>query len=191
MSRNLNYSYQELVGKAQYLFWVNGYKSVSPEKLAKHLDVSISTIRNKYTKEMLFMDSLNSYIVDLSDPFLQKLREAKKGVESLRKFYYMVVDALVDKTFPRSCFMVNTVMEMRNEEQMITDVYDRYFGNMKDSYKTVLHRAIAMKEISKTNLIEEYADLLVGVIFSLSILYRVKTRKELYQFIDEQLSLLV
>lgn len=70
MPRTLNNSYPELVQKAQHLFWVKGFKAVTPSDLAKHLDVSLSTIYNKYTKDMLFMDALDNYVVSLSDPLI-------------------------------------------------------------------------------------------------------------------------
>ncbi len=189
MTRTLNSSYPELVEKAQYLFWTKGYKSVTAEDLSQHLEVSLSTIYNKYTKDMLFMDALDSYVVSLSDPIMFEIRNSKKGMESLRGFFYMLIDALLDKTFPRSCLMVNTVVELRNEENRVSDIYDRYFGNMRASYLVVLQRAIELEELKFPQKKEQYADFLVGIIFGISILYKVKTRDELRLYIDEQLSL--
>ena len=77
MARSLNSSYPQLVEKAQYLFWTKGYKSVSAEDLAEHLEVSLSTIYNKYTKDMLFMDALDSYVVSLSDPIMSENKKFK------------------------------------------------------------------------------------------------------------------
>ena len=190
MPRKLNYTYNELVKKARNIFWIHGYKSISPEELACQLDVSVSTIRNKFTKEMLFMDSLKSYMSDLSDPFLDQLRASDKGIEDLRSFFYMVADSLIDKQFPRSCYMMNTVMEMRTEEQKVADVYNRYITNMQDAYQSVIKRAIEQGELKHKNKLEEYAEHVSGLIFSLSVLYKIKSREELKQIIDGQLSLM-
>lgn len=190
MPRTLSHSYDELVEKAQHLFWVEGYKPVEPEKLAKHLDVSVSTIYNKYTKEMLFMDSLRSYIVNLSDPVLNTIRTSTQGIESFRKFFYMLIDALLEKKFPRSCLIANTAMEFRNENSQVSELYDMYFQNMRRSYKIVLERAIYLGEVKHAERMNEYIEFLVSIIFSMSILYRIKNRKELRQYIDEQLSLI-
>jgi TetR/AcrR family transcriptional repressor of nem operon len=190
MARTLSQSYPDLVVKAQQLFWVEGYKSVTPEDLAKHLDVSVSTIRNKYPKDMLFMDALDSYVTTLSDPIMKQIRESNEGLDSLRSFFYMLIDALLDKTFPRSCLMVNTVVELRNEDARVSDVYDRYYGNMRESYKVVLNRSIELGEIKNPERIEQYADFIVGIIFGLSILYKIKPQEELKTYIDEQLSMI-
>ena len=53
MPRVLDSTYADLVFKAQEIFWLHGYKGVSVQELADHLDVSVSTIYNKYTKDML------------------------------------------------------------------------------------------------------------------------------------------
>ena len=103
MPQVLNSSHEELVQKAQELFWVKGFKGVSVQELSDYLEVSKSTIYNKYSKESLFIDSLEYYTATYSDPFLKQLRETTEGKESLRGFFYSLIDALVDKTFPKSC----------------------------------------------------------------------------------------
>jgi len=188
MPQVLNQSYNQLVEKAQVLFWTKGYKGVKAQELAEHLDVSTSVIYNKYTKDMLFMDSLDYYTSNYSDPFLKQLRESTEGLDSLKMFFYALIDALLDKTFPKSCLMVNTVVEMRNANQEIIDVYQRYFDTLIKSYKVVLDKAIELGQIKYKEKKDEYAEFLLGVIFSVSILYKIQEKEQLLEFIDEQLS---
>lgn len=187
MARVLSHSYDQLVEKAQEYFWIHGFKGVNAKALAEHIGVSTSTVYNKYSKEMLFMDSLEYYTSNYSDPFLQQLRETTEGLESLKAFFYSVIEALLDKTFPKSCLMVNTVVEMRNENQDIVDKYEQYISILTDSYKVVLRKAFAIGQIKKEKSIDTYADFLLGIIFSLSILYKIKSKEELQAYIDEQL----
>jgi TetR/AcrR family transcriptional repressor of nem operon len=187
MSRELSHSYDQLVEKAQEIFWMHGFKGISSKELAEHIGVSTSTIYNKYSKEMLFMDSLDYYTSNYSDPFLQQLRNTTEGLESLKAFFYSIIEALLDKTFPKSCLMVNTIVEMRNENQDVIDRYEHYFRVLTDSYKIVLGKAYNLGQINDERSIDTYADFLLGVIFSLSILYKIKPKKELQTYIDEQL----
>lgn len=191
MPQTLNRTYEELVQKAQKLFWLKGYKGVTTKDLANYLDVSASTIYNKYSKEMLFMDSVEYYISTCSDPFLSQLRKSSGGKDSLRDFFYKMIDVLIDKTFPRSCLMVNTVVEMRNENQEIIKLYQRYFNALISSYKVVLEKAIELGQIKHPEKKDEYAEFLLGVIFGLSILYKINDKENLQKFIDEQLSFVV
>ena len=188
MPQVLNQSYDQLVEKAQALFWKRGYKGVNTKELASCLDVSTSVIYNKFTKDMLFMDSLGYYTSNYSDPFLKQLRETTEGLDSLRDFFYSLIDALLNKTFPKSCLMVNTVVEMRNANQGIIDVYKRYFETLTNSYKVVLDKAIGLGQIKFPEKKDEYAEFLLGVIFSMSILYKIQPKEQLREFIDEQLS---
>lgn len=191
MPRVLNSSYEELVEKAQSYFWVNGFKGVSVKGLSDHLDVSQSIIYNKYPKELLFLASIDYYTSNYSDPFLSQLRETTEGLESLKQFFYALIDALLNKTFPKSCLMVNTIVEMRNENEEVVKRYDSYLRVLKDSYKVVLNKAYDLGQIQDKNKIDDYAEFLLGVIFSMSILYKLKPKEELQQFIDNHISFIV
>lgn len=188
MPKVLDQSYNELVQKAQTLFWVQGYKGTSVMELASHLDVSTSTIYNKYSKELLFMDSLKYYISTCSDPFLSQLRESTNGIDALRGFFIELVTAMETKTFPRSCLMVNTVVEMRNENSAITKLYEKYFDNLVTSYGVVIDKAIATGEIKHAEKRQEYAEFLVGIIFGITMIFKISGPQACIRYIDEQLS---
>lgn len=188
MPQVLHKSYEDLVFKAQSLFWNEGYKGVSVRQLADHLEVSMSVIYNKYTKDMLFMDSIKYYMNTCSDPFLSQLRSTEGGLHSLKDFFYALIDALLDKTFPRSCLMVNTVVELRNENEDVIKLYQDYFDALVNSYRVVLDKAIELGQIKQPENKEVYADFLLGVIFSLSIFYKIKTKEQLRSYIDGQLA---
>lgn len=188
MPRSLNDTYEELVEKAQEIFWLRGFKGVSVKELSEYLSVSQTVIYNKYSKDDLFLDSLDYYTSNYSDPFLKRLRETTEGLGSLRDFFYQLINALEDRTFPRSCLMVNTVVEMRNENDAVVQRYESYLGALKSSYRVVLEKAVDLGQIKYPGRLDAYADFLLGIIFSLSILFKLRSREELHQFVDEQLS---
>lgn len=190
MPKILNQSYPELVAKAQELFWTHGYKGTAIPELARHLGVSTSTIYNKYPKDMLFIDSIKYYVHTCSDPFLLALRESTHGLDALKEFFNGLIQALETKTFPRSCLMVNTVVELRNENAEITEVYEKYFQSLTDSYKVVLDKAIALGEIKYPEKRDDYAQFLLGVIFGISVLFKVSGAQVCRQYVEEQISLL-
>lgn len=188
MPKVLKDSYEDLVEKAQKIFWMKGFKGISVKELAEYLDVSQSVLYNKYSKHALFLASLDYYTNTYSDPFLKRLRETTEGLGSLRDFFYQLVNALEDRTFPRSCLMVNTVVELRTENQEVVSRYDRYLSALRRSYLVVLEKACDLGQVKHKDKLEQYADFLLGIIFSLSILSKLRSKEELQQFIDEQLS---
>jgi len=188
MPKVLNSSYDELIEKVQEIFWLKGFKGISIKELSSELDISQNVLYNKYSKEMLFLDSLNYYTNNYSDPFLKQLRETTEGLNSLKEFFYTLIDALINKTFPRSCLMVNTVVELRNENTDVVLKYDDYLTTLKDSYIVVLEKAYKLGQFKNKTKINEYADFLLGIIFSVSILYKIYTKEELRNYIEEQLT---
>ena len=191
MARVLNTSYDDLIERAQEIFWLKGYKGLSVQELSKYLDVSQSVLYNKYSKDMLFTGSLDYYTNTYSDPFLSQLRESTKGLESLKLFFYELIDALKNKTFPKSCLMVNTIVELRNENQEVVDRYDSYLEVLKESYVVVLKKSYELGQFKKKECINDYADFLLGIIFSMSILYKLNEIPELRKYIDEQISFII
>ncbi len=191
MARVLNASYNDLIERAQQIFWIKGYKGLSVQELSKYLEVSQSVLYNKYSKDMLFTGSLDYYTNTYSDPFLSQLRASNKGLESLKLFFYELIDALKNKTFPKSCLMVNTIVELRNENQEVVDRYDSYLEVLKDSYIVVLKKSYELGQFKKKECIDNYADFLLGIIFSMSILYKLNDVPELRKYIDEQLSFII
>jgi TetR/AcrR family transcriptional repressor of nem operon len=191
MPRVLHSTYDELIEKAQEIFWLKGFKGASVKDLSEHLNVSQSVIYNKYTKDLLFLSSLDYYTTNYSDPFLKQLRETTDGLPSLRQFFFDLIAALLDKTFPKSCLMVNTVVELRTENEDVVTRYANYLKVLKDSYLIVLEKAYDLGQFKRRGKIDEYAEFLLGIIFSLSILYKLKSVKELRQYIDEQLAFIV
>lgn len=191
MARVLKNTYEELVEKAQEIFWLKGYKGVSVKDLSKHLEISQSVLYNKYSKDMLFTSSLDYYTMTYSDPFLKQLRASTEGLISLKMFFYELIDALLDKTFPKSCLMVNTIVELRNENKDVVDRYDDYLEVLKSSYIVVLEKAYNLGQFKKKESINDYAEFLLGIIFSLSILYKLNSVEKLHEFIDGQLSFIL
>ena len=191
MARVLNASYNDLIEKAQEIFWLKGYKGLSVQELSKYLEVSPSVLYNKYSKDLLFTGSLDYYTNTYSDPFLSQLRASTEGLESLKLFFYELIEALKNKTFPKSCLMVNTIVELRNENKEVVDRYDSYLEVLKESYIVVLKKSFELGQFKKKENIDDYAEFLLGVIFSMSILYKLNDIPELRQYIDEQLLFII
>ena len=84
--------------------------------------------------------------------------------------------------------MVNTVVELRNENEDVVKKYDDYLSALKNSYRIVLEKAVDLGQIRYPERLDSYAEFLMGIIFSLSILFKLRPIEELHQFVDEQLS---
>ena len=193
MARLPNIAFEDIVVKARPYFWLKGYHGVTTEALAEHLEISPSVLYKKYDKDMIFIGALESYIDTFTNPFLLGLKDTKEGIETFRKAFYGLANAFVDKDFPRSCMLVNSIVEMHDNsnKQKVTELYVHFMDSMKESFTIVLKKAYELGEISDVSKIEEYATFLSSTTFELTILYKCKSKEELRLYIDQQLALLV
>lgn len=189
MSNTADLSYENLVTKALPFFWKNGYHNVTSEEVANHLGVSLSFMYKKYDKDVLFIGSLNSYVETYTNPILLEIKKSEKGLETFRELFYNLLDAIIDKTFPRGCMLVNSLSEMHDthHKKEVIELFSNFLNNMKTSYIVVLEKAYELGEIENESKIPEYAEFLTSTLFELTVLYLCKSKEELREYIDQQL----
>lgn len=189
MLKTADSSYENLVTKVRPFFWKKGFHNVTSEEVANYLGVSLSLMYKKYDKDILFIDSLNSYVETYTNPILIEIKKSDKGLETFRELFYSLVGAMIDKTFPRSCMLVNSIIETHDTQHKkeLVDLYSNYLSNMKNSYIEVLKKAYKAGEIQNESKIESYAEFLTSTLFELTVLYKCKSKEELHEYIDQQL----
>ena len=193
MARLPNITFDDIVIKARPFFWLRGYNGVTTEELAKHLEVSPSVLYKKYDKDMIFIGALESYIDTFTNPFLLGLKETEEGIETFREAFYGLANVFMDKTFPRSCMLTNSIVEMHDNsnKEKVVQLYKHFMDCMKESFTFVLEKAYQLGEIRDASKIEQYAIFLSSTVFELTVFYKCKSKEELRLYIDQQLTLLV
>lgn len=193
MARLPNITFDDLVTKARPFLWLRGYHGVTTEELAEHLEISPSVLYKKYDKDMIFIGALESYIDTFTNPFLMGLKETEEGIEAFREAFYGLANVFIDKAFPRSCMLVNSIVEMHDHsnKKKVAQLYQHFMDSMNESFTIVLENAYQLGEIHDASKKEQYATFLSNTVFELTILYRCKSKEELRLYIDQQLALLV
>jgi AcrR family transcriptional regulator len=193
MARLPNIAFEDIVVKARPFFWLKGFHGVTTEALAQHLEISPSVLYKKYDKDMIFIGALESYIDTFTNPFLLGLKDTEEGIETFRKAFYGLVNVFVERDFPRSCMLVNSIVEIHDgsNKQKVIQLYKQFMDSTKESFTIVLEKAYELGEIRDASKIEEYAIFLSTTTFELTILYKCKSKVELRLYIDHQLALLV
>ena len=193
MARLPNITFEDIVIKARPFFWLRGYNGVTTEELAKHLEVSPSVLYKKYDKDMIFIGALESYIDTFTNPFLLGLKDTQEGIETFREAFYGLANVFMDKTFPRSCMLTNSIVEMHDNsnKEKVVQLYKHFMDCMKESFTFVLEKAYQLGEIRDASKIEQYAIFLSSTVFELTVFYKCKSKEELRSYIDQQLELLV
>lgn len=190
MPRKLISTDIELIEKAQLLFWENGYRSITPETLAKNLGVSISAVYNSLGKDELFMESLENYLTNYPEACVKIYLDSDKGLEIIKDIHHQIIDSFSSGTFLKKCMVVNTMVEMKKELNGLNDIYDRYFVGLRNALVVALERAYVLGEIKHKSRIAQYSEVLVNLVFSINILCLVMTQDELRTYVDRQFSLI-
>ena len=191
MSRQIRITNEQVINEAMQMFWSNGYRATSPQMLAQKLDISVSSIYNKYGKEELFIEGINKYIKDISGACIQMVKDSDEGIGIIRNLQYMIVDAFTTSTNPQKCFVSSTAVELRNTFPKYTNIFQPLFTELRETYRIALERAYALGELKNRSKIPEYVDLSMGIIFALSVLKRIQDREQLRVFVDQQLALMI
>ena len=167
MSKQVNQNL--LIKKAVPIFWENGYRAVSYEKLAEGMGISKSFLYNQWGKEQLLLDSIDSYLAENIDPAFHFIEHSEKGVGAIKEVYHEVANSNF-KDDPCTCMLMNIALELRNEVPSLAPVYNQFLKNMRGSFSAALHcthKAGGIKDVKK---IAEYVEMLVGLMFGLNLL---------------------
>lgn len=113
MARTKAFDEQEVLVKAQELFWKKGYHATSITDLTKHLQISKSSIYETFgNKDDLFLKSLNHYL-----GYNQKRKSinsiAEGGISAtLEQFLGLAVERAWSDLERKGCFAVNCTVEL-------------------------------------------------------------------------------
>ena len=176
--------------KLMTLFWVQGYAATSINDLAQHTGVSKSFIYTKYGKKGVFEEVFYFYLQNYTDPFLKALNDDTRGIEAIRDKLCKLAGSLHDQTMPKACLFVNTVVEMGDKDKEIVDLSEMYVKRVAEMYSKKLHYCHSIGEIKNPASIPFYTSLLINMLFSLAVLYKTHSKKQLDEFIDSQMQLI-
>ena len=122
MPRNKDFDEQEVLEKAMCLFWKEGYKTTSIDKLCDKLGISRSSLYVTYgNKKKLFLKALKHY-KSKSSEVLKEFFDQDLSVKTLiQNFFEMVIDEIPTDQERKGCFIVNTTTEMAAKDEDITE----------------------------------------------------------------------
>lgn len=110
MARHKEFEINEVLDKAMFLFWTQGYEKTSMQQLVDTMGIHRRSIYDTFgDKHALFIQALQRY-KSLQAERLQLLIEKQAPVKELmRRFLTTMVD---NKDFPKGCMMVNSGVEL-------------------------------------------------------------------------------
>ena len=160
----------EVLDALVQLFWTKGFESASLADIVDAAGLNKSSIYNAFgSKQELFYRVLDRYLDERTAMIEQCAPEG--GLDSIVGLLDMMRTEVTQVTPGRGCLVVNATTELGLREEQAQQVANRYRGMMRGTFRPALQQA-ADDGVIADELVDVYADSLVGLAVSLSVASR-------------------
>ncbi len=192
MPRERNFVEDEVLEKAMYLFWKQGYNATSIQDIVEHLGINRASLYNTFgDKHELFKKSFDHYRnknVAVLKNFLGEYSDVKSGLKAL--FHQAVIQSAADKN-QMGCFVVNTATEMIPGDEEIQKILKNNKETVERVFLEYLEKGKAENQFSEPRNLKAYASLLFTLYNGLKVVSKIDPAgEEQSAAIDSVLSLI-
>jgi len=189
MSRKKEFQYDQVLNKAMWTFWTNGYHATSMKNLVESMGINRFTIyANFENKRNLFLLVLDRYQQEIMAPINNILLESQEGIESIYIYFNSFVQLHVQGKFPNGCLMVNTICELGTHDPEIRQLGEQYLSRLNQAFSLALTRARNRDEIRPDIDLQSTAQFLTGCMEALGILVKIQNQAELSAYVEASLT---
>lgn len=171
MARPTQFDRDEVLEKAMNAFWDQGYCAMGVAELGSITRLKPGSLYGAFeSKQELFMATLNRYGEASVEYFKSALLSAHSPLAAIRSLFHQLAEDSSGRLAMRSCFLVNTALEMARHDRSIQHVINRYFLEIEGVLRETLERAKKMGELSPSRDAEALAAYLLSNIWGLRVL---------------------
>lgn len=154
-----------------HAFWKYGYSATSMANLVEVTDLNPGSLYAAFqSKEDLFLATLDYYGQRSAASVEQILAEADSPLEGVRRYFRQLVKEAADPKAKRSCFLVNTVLELAHQNKTVQKRVNHHLGTIEALFRRALNAAQANGELSPDKDPKALAVFLMSNIWGLRVL---------------------
>ncbi len=149
MARTREFDFEKAIDKATKLFWLEGYKKTSIQKLMKTMGLGESSFYNSFkNKRDLYLQCLKYYNSNITSRRAEALNSPKPIQKKLRDLFNVIFDDLESGTGTPGCLMTNSL-----SFEVLKDAHLRKYvlgemDNFRLFLKNTFQQAIENDELS-------------------------------------------
>lgn len=171
MARPTEFEREHVLEKAMQAFWDRGYGATSMADLVEVTELQPGSLYAAFkSKQGLFLAALDYY----GECSLAKIEKALAGasspLEGIRSHFRQLVKDAADPKATRSCFLVNTVLELARQNDAVQKRVNRHLGAIEALFRRTLEAAQANGELSRDKDPKALAAFLMTNIWGLRVL---------------------
>ncbi|GHE02925.1 hypothetical protein U879_08960 [Defluviimonas sp. 20V17] len=168
MGRQASYERDEVVSKAQALFWAKGYRATSLKDLETALNLRPGSIYAAFgSKEALFAEALRRYAGQSRDQVRQSLKAAKSPLAGLAAHVRALGCVRPEAAPSRACMLVKTLLETPDDDPVLRPQTEEMMQGMEAEFAAAFAAARAAGELPDSADPERLARRLQAEIFGL------------------------
>nr|MBC7612602.1 TetR/AcrR family transcriptional regulator [Pseudopedobacter sp.] len=181
MSRQKQYNEQEVVEKAMYLFWQNGYESTSVRMLEKKMGINQFSIYASFgSKQNLFLESLKCYREKMNE-IIEVLEKSENGLSAIKSYFFSFLKFSKSDHQFMGCLVTNTFNEsILKSDPILFNELTKFTEEIKSLFVNILSRDINKSEVT----VERQANYLLASILGLSVSSKILSEQQLNDYIN-------
>jgi TetR/AcrR family transcriptional repressor of nem operon len=171
MARPVKFARDQVLESAMQLFWDQGFCATSMVQLVTTTELNPGSIYAAFkSKEGLFLAALDHYGELSAEKIKQALSESNSPLQGVRDYFQRLGESAADPESRRSCFLVNTVLELARRNKQLEQRINHHFEAIEYCFRTALEAARDRGELSADTDTAALAVFLMSSIWGLRVL---------------------
>ncbi len=181
MARQKQYIEEEVIEKAMYLFWRNGYEATSTRMLEKEMGINQFSIYASFgNKQGVLLESLKCYQSKIKS-IVDKLKSSENGAEGIKEYFYDFLNFSKENKKSKGCLLSNVSSELGENAD---DAVKNEIRNFTLSLKSLFLEKLKQNPAKNDDTLEQQANYLMVSMTGLAVASKIYTDKYLKDFIE-------
>jgi len=175
MGRKLEFCRDKALHTAMESFWAHGYESTSMRDLAHKLGLHLGSVYNALgDKEKVFEAALKLNLEEEVLPRMKLLVEDTDPMKAIDRHLTYIVEECAKPDSAPGCFVVNSLLEITEINERITNMLHGYMAQVEDSFVTCIENAKKKGQIPASHDARKDAHFIMGVCLAMRGMAKLK-----------------
>ncbi|HXJ83919.1 MAG TPA: TetR/AcrR family transcriptional regulator [Candidatus Methylomirabilis sp.] len=171
MARPREFDREAALDRAMAVFWSKGYEATSIEVLVARMGIQRGSLYGAFgDKRTLFLSALERYHQVVARELFDALEAPGSGLEAIRRFFRLRVEAALDRRRPAGCLVTNSAVELSRRDRGAAARVGGSLVKMEAAFRRALERARTSGELSPGSDVRALARFLTSSAQGLSVM---------------------
>lgn len=182
MPRQKEFDREAALDRAMSAFWSKGYAATSVEDLVAQMGIQRGSLYATFgDKRSLFLSTLDRYQRVVTRELFEVLEAPGSGLEAIRRFFRLRVEAALDRSRPAGCLVTNSAVELSRRDRGASAKVGGSMAGLEAAFLRALERARARGELAAGRDLRALARFLTSSAQGLSVMAKAFPERPVLQ----------